>query len=121
MTSGAENAGVAPPHVSFAVPDALRFDRVSKVYETFASGSRYALRDVSFTLPAGRVVAVVGRSGSGKSTLLHLAAGQPGKGEDRTRHASGRYRPSHPPSTRRARGKPPSAVLHRGFTGAIRG
>jgi ABC-type lipoprotein export system ATPase subunit len=59
----------------FAVPDALRFDRVSKVYETFASGSRYALRDATFTLPAGRVVAVVGRSGSGKSTLLHLAAG----------------------------------------------
>jgi ABC-type lipoprotein export system ATPase subunit len=57
------------------VPDALRFDHVSKVYETFASGGRYALRDATFTLPAGRVVAVVGRSGSGKSTLLHLAAG----------------------------------------------
>jgi ABC-type lipoprotein export system ATPase subunit len=59
----------------FAVADALRFDRVSKVYETFASGSRHALRDVTFVMPAGRVIAVVGRSGSGKSTLLHLAAG----------------------------------------------
>lgn len=54
---------------------ALRFTGVSKVYDTFASGSRYALRDVSFAIPAGRTVAVVGRSGSGKSTLLHLAAG----------------------------------------------
>jgi putative ABC transport system ATP-binding protein len=56
-------------------PPVLRFDRVSKVYDAFASGSRYALRDVSFALPAGRAVAIVGRSGSGKSTLLHLAAG----------------------------------------------
>lgn len=54
---------------------ALAFDSVSKVYDTFAAGSRFALRDVSFRLPSGRRVAVVGRSGSGKSTLLHLAAG----------------------------------------------
>lgn len=54
---------------------ALAFDRVSRVYDTFGSSSRFALRKVSFAVPEGRKVAVVGRSGSGKSTLLHLAAG----------------------------------------------
>ena len=53
----------------------LAFERVSKVYDTAASGSRQALREVSLTVAQGRKIAVVGRSGSGKSTLLHLAAG----------------------------------------------
>jgi len=54
---------------------ALAFESVSKVYETYGSGSKYALRDVSFEVSEGCKVAIVGRSGSGKSTLLHLAAG----------------------------------------------
>ncbi len=53
----------------------LAFDHVSKEYGTFAAGTKFALKDVTFELPAGRRVAIVGRSGSGKSTLLHLAAG----------------------------------------------
>jgi ABC-type lipoprotein export system ATPase subunit len=66
---------------------ALTFNRVSKVYDAFGSGSRFALREVSFEVPEGRKVAVVGRSGSGKSTLLHLAAGidVPTQGEVRVR------------------------------------
>ncbi|MFF8380714.1 ABC transporter ATP-binding protein [Streptomyces sp. NPDC015661] len=38
-------------------------------------GGAWALKDCTFALPAGRVVAVVGPNGAGKSTLLTLAAG----------------------------------------------
>ena len=38
-------------------------------------GKRWALRDCSFSLPAGRVAALVGPNGAGKTTLLHLAVG----------------------------------------------
>ena len=54
---------------------ALTFRLVSKVYDASSSESRFALREVSFDIPPGLKVAIVGRSGSGKSTLLHLAAG----------------------------------------------
>ncbi len=34
-----------------------------------------AIQDVSFTVPAGRTLGVIGRNGSGKSTMLKLVAG----------------------------------------------
>ena len=47
---------------------AVRFDDVSFAYDP----ERPILRGVSFDIPAGRTVAVVGASGSGKSTLVRL-------------------------------------------------
>src|SRR3984957_20126448 len=38
-------------------------------------GRRWALRDCTLTIPAGKVVGLVGPNGAGKTTLLHLAVG----------------------------------------------
>jgi ABC-2 type transport system ATP-binding protein len=46
-------------------------------------GQRWALRDCTLQVPAGRVVGLVGPNGAGKTTLLHLAVGllQPSAGQ----------------------------------------
>jgi ATP-binding cassette subfamily B protein len=48
-------------------PD-VRFENVSFHYDA----KREILRDISFTIPAGTITAVVGQSGAGKSTLARL-------------------------------------------------
>ncbi|AWW35896.1 ABC transporter ATP-binding protein [Streptomyces sp. AS58] len=53
-------------------PDALRATGLGFRYR--ARGG-WTLRDCEFTVPRGRITALVGRNGAGKSTLLHLAGG----------------------------------------------
>ncbi len=49
----------------------LEFQSVSRIF----SGGARALNDVSFSIPAGGLTAVIGPSGCGKTTLLRMAAG----------------------------------------------
>jgi iron complex transport system ATP-binding protein len=42
---------------------------------SFAYGARAVLHDVSFTVPRGRIVGLLGPNGSGKTTLLRIVAG----------------------------------------------
>jgi lipopolysaccharide transport system ATP-binding protein len=79
---------------------AISVRNVSKKYRLFASRSErlkealhpwrrvyhrefWALKDVSFDVPKGQVIGIMGRNGSGKSTLLQIICGvlQPTHGE----------------------------------------
>ncbi|MCF7837669.1 MAG: ABC transporter ATP-binding protein [Candidatus Marinimicrobia bacterium] len=69
--------GLGPPTLFGALKETLR-RRPPNLF--------WALRDVSFDIPAGRTVGVIGPNGSGKSSLLGLVTGtiQPTRGAVRT-------------------------------------
>lgn len=60
----------------------LRCENISKFYDE-GEQKVQVLKEVSFSMNAGELVAIVGSSGSGKSTLLHTLGGldQPSSGE----------------------------------------
>ena len=71
----AEGATSLPMGIPSSSPAALTFDSVWYRYPS-ADAQQFAVRGLSFTVPAGSVVAVVGPNGAGKSSMMALLSRQ---------------------------------------------
>ncbi|GAA4613392.1 hypothetical protein GCM10023195_57900 [Actinoallomurus liliacearum] len=93
----------------------MRFNQVAFRYRRRAP---WVLRDVTLTVPRGRIIEVNGRNGAGKSTLLRLIAGvvPPVRGGVSGRPPSVGYAPERFPA-----GQPFTARAYLGHMAAVRG
>jgi peptide/nickel transport system ATP-binding protein len=74
------SAQVLPPPGDSSRPIAVRADDLSIRYESLRAGTFHAVNGVSFEIPQGEILAVIGESGSGKSSLAKAVAGLAGVG-----------------------------------------
>lgn len=90
---------------------AVRIDHVDKRY-----GRHWALRDCTLSLPARRVIALVGANGAGKATLLHLAIGLMAPTRGTVSLLGTPLRPGRPRSLSQVGFVAQDHPLYRGFT-----
>ncbi|MEW2130775.1 ABC transporter ATP-binding protein [Streptomyces sp. NPDC005435] len=90
---------------------AVRIDHVGKRY-----GRHWALRDCTLSLPAGRIIALVGANGAGKTTLLHLAIGLLAPTEGTVSLLGTPLKPGRPQSLSQVGFVAQDHPLYRGFT-----
>ena len=79
------------------MPDLLTMTGISKRF-----GATQALADVSLSVPAGRVLALIGENGAGKSTLMKVLSGAHGPDSGSMLLAGRPYAPSGPHDARLA-------------------